>query len=156
MKRKIAKLSLGRDLLADNMTANELAKILSQLDSNTELLDIGNDNSKGSIEIIFYNNNYSEVSPQVELPKINIVEQNGAYVVIEPISILPPGRLQCMTPWGQSFVHPDKISDDKSKCKHVWKKYNGLSQSYEYCESCDEKRNINEIEEKQNTRRTRT
>lgn len=41
--------------------------------------------------------------------------------------------------WGEAF---DK--DGKPLCIHKWVKYEGFTDTYEFCEKCDEKRTLTE------------
>jgi len=36
----------------------------------------------------------------------------------------------------------DIVDNFDSNCSHKWKLYNGFTESYEYCELCDKKRNL--------------
>lgn len=45
-------------------------------------------------------------------------------------------------PLDQVFDQMEKTNVGEFKCNHKWKHYHGFAESYDYCEICDEKKNI--------------
>lgn len=48
-------------------------------------------------------------------------------------NVIVTGKLECVDPGMNAVVQ-------LNACDHKWKHYQGFSETYEYCEACDEKR----------------
>lgn len=73
MKRNVAKISIGQDLLAGDLTVNVLGKLFSKMHSNTELLNCGYDYQTSQLIFTFYNPDYQELNPGEEIPEIDVI-----------------------------------------------------------------------------------
>ncbi len=49
-------------------------------------------------------------------------------------------KIQIKTDFYGQLVTDSTHPDVKTRCKHSWRSYVGLNQSFEYCEKCDEKK----------------